>query len=1567
MPSKRFNPFGFLAPRGQRKTDQPAQASPPTTDAPATTNPPAQASVEASELEQARETARTMLADEGFMRHVTPAGREALAGLLAPEATAEQITQGIRAVRSIAQAVGQAMEQDALLQSLPEPLQEWYRTPTWPASRRWLAGHLVELPADAPDLLEVAALRASAAGNDRAATLQRHAELLRQARSGGVDAAYQAIVGPEAFGQPTQGGGAAGGPSESQIALNRADAERGVADPTFLAERLGLPPGDPQIAHIQAELRRALAGDESAASQRAADPEGMDSVVAWLNTSPSDAQRRYLEQHRELLAPASDALLQQLEQRYRDHAETLLTALRPSLDAVKAQHTALPDDLWEQLQTYDETMDALAELGSSRRLLDDIRREGGDMPAIAHVYANAKGGLALDLPTWLDELLEQLAAIPEQRASDLAQRVTLLQSAIEQARTRGDVAAEAQAALLETLALTLVNLAEMSADPRPMQETAIAALENALTAYTLDRYPKEYADVQTILGNALRERAAGSRRENIERAIAAYEQALRGYTPDRYSQQCATIQNNLGVAYRNRISGDKRENIERAIAAYEQALIVRTLERYPQDYGMTQNNLGAAYNDRAAGERSENLERAIAAYEQALLVRTLERFPTQHANTQNNLGNVYCDRILGEKRENLERAIKCYERALVVRTLDRYPQDYAMTQNNLGTVYNDRIVGDRRENLERAIACYEQALIVRTAERFPQQFANTQINLGNTYRRRIGVDKSASIERAIECYEQALNVSPIERFPDQYADAQHDLGIAYSERIVGDRDENLNHSISCYEQALLVRTLERRPLDFGATQNSLGLVAADRGDWPRAAAAFEATLEAQNFMLALSGSIEGRDLTLEREGGAATRAAYAHMRAGDAVAAALTIERGRARGLAETQRLQAGDPQRIGDPARRARYSEARASLSQAQITLNLPITNDELTEALRAHSISQQTLSQDEEAQQQVIAAAKREIEFTRSAAFQRAKAAFNAVVDDVRAAGDPADFLLAPLSLAGLYRAAACGGAGHALCYVGRSKWGGVAVIVFAADPASGRAARVETLHLPGLTTEAITELIERPLAPGDARHPSGYGYAQEGSGFGLLLRDWPGETLRERAQALHVTCREAGVASTLDAAVQRAMLALGAHAEYARLIDATLDALTPRETNILRSCISHLFLRIELTRGLATMADIALRPLADLLSAQGVHSVTLIPCGEVAAYPLAAAEIAPGITFGDRFPASVAPSARSLLRDEAAHAHAHQRRAGVATVGDPRVTHQPLQWGEAEALTIAHLARALGLPTEVRAQQKATRDWLLSRFADALLVDASCHGIFNAREPLDSYLALAGATTPTPLTLRELLNQGVEGHGLLFGLRLLILSACQTGILDLRGAQDEVRSMTAAVLEAGADAAMGALWSVDDKATYLLVVRFAQLWLPQMETLAPAIALAQAQRWLRTVTNAQLRAWRYDHFPEPTVEERREAGCAEPERDPWRDEEPQGAAARLIAVRGPGDRLADLDDDNAYGTGGVERGSRQERYDPQEAQSMIQAQAGGHATDDACPYAHPYYWAAFQVNGW
>lgn len=169
----------------------------------------------------------------------------------------------------------------------------------------------------------------------------------------------------------------------------------------------------------------------------------------------------------------------------------------------------------------------------------------------------------------------------------------------------------------------------------------------------------------------------------------------------------------------------------------------------------------------------------------------------------------------------------------------------------------------------------------------------------------------------------------------------------------------------------------------------------------------------------------------------------------------------------------------------------------------------------------------------------------------------------------------------------------------------------------------------------------------------------------------------------------------------------------------------------------------------------------------------------------------------------------------------------------------------------MTVAKLSRASGLPTEVAVQRDATRAWLIQALRRGLIIDASCHGSFDPDDFLRSALHLAYGQR---LHLASLLSHEVD----LRGLRLLMLSACQTAVLDLRGAVNEVRSLAVGMLQAGAQAVLAALWEVDEQATYLLLVRFVQEWFPHMNQMPPALALMRAQQWLRTVKNRDLREW-------------------------------------------------------------------------------------------------------------
>ncbi|MBA2393374.1 MAG: CHAT domain-containing protein [Ktedonobacteraceae bacterium] len=83
----------------------------------------------------------------------------------------------------------------------------------------------------------------------------------------------------------------------------------------------------------------------------------------------------------------------------------------------------------------------------------------------------------------------------------------------------------------------------------------------------------------------------------------------------------------------------------------------------------------------------------------------------------------------------------------------------------------------------------------------------------------------------------------------------------------------------------------------------------------------------------------------------------------------------------------------------------------------------------------------------------------------------------------------------------------------------------------------------------------------------------------------------------------------------------------------------------------------------------------------------------------------------------------------------------------------------------------------------QFRATRTWLVEQaFRKGRVLSLACHGMFDKQNFLHSFLLLAWQGK---LLLSDLLNEEVDLHGV----RLLILSACQTQVLNLGGAYNEV----------------------------------------------------------------------------------------------------------------------------------------------------------------------------------
>jgi CHAT domain-containing protein len=151
----------------------------------------------------------------------------------------------------------------------------------------------------------------------------------------------------------------------------------------------------------------------------------------------------------------------------------------------------------------------------------------------------------------------------------------------------------------------------------------------------------------------------------------------------------------------------------------------------------------------------------------------------------------------------------------------------------------------------------------------------------------------------------------------------------------------------------------------------------------------------------------------------------------------------------------------------------------------------------------------------------------------------------------------------------------------------------------------------------------------------------------------------------------------------------------------------------------------------------------------------------------------------------------------------------------------------------------------------EEHATRSELLQRLPGATYIHLACHGVFDMTQPLRSHLRLGGGQR---LLLSELLDQQLFKDA-----DLVVLSACQTAMIDFSHLPDEAIGLPTASLQAGAPRVLGSLWPVNDASTALLMEAFYRCLLLGVEgstaSLPPAAALRLAQRRLRSATAGEL----------------------------------------------------------------------------------------------------------------
>ncbi len=225
---------------------------------------------------------------------------------------------------------------------------------------------------------------------------------------------------------------------------------------------------------------------------------------------------------------------------------------------------------------------------------------------------------------------------------------------------------------------------------------------------------------------------------------------------------------------------------------------------------------------------------------------------------------------------------------------------------------------------------------------------------------------------------------------------------------------------------------------------------------------------------------------------------------------------------------------------------------------------------------------------------------------------------------------------------------------------------------------------------------------------------------------------------------------------------------------------------------------------------LARILIRPFEERI--RGAERLVIVPSRTLHHLPFATLPTAGGRYLVQERTLNILPNASSLyfLNKEVTDDRHH-----LLAVGNPKREDgaADLAFAEKEVVSIAgHFERP-----DVRTGAEATETALKQMdLVGRGVVHIAAHGRFDRKEPLKSALLLATDDR----------NDGdlemVEVFSLRMNPRLVVLSACESGIGSLEGG-DEVQGLNRAFLYAGAGGVLASLWSVSDESTYRLMGHF------------------------------------------------------------------------------------------------------------------------------------------------
>jgi len=874
--------------------------------------------------------------------------------------------------------------------------------------------------------------------------------------------------------------------------------------------------------------------------------------------------------------------------------------------------------------------------------------------------------------------------------------------------------------------------------------------------------------------------------------------------------------------------GNRASNLEIAIAGLEVLTKFFPRNAFPVHWAALQHSLGGSYLQRIRGDRAENLELAIAANEAALQVFAKKAFSPEWAEIQNNLGNAYSE------AGQIFKAIAAYQDALKVYNREEFPEHWAAIQHNLGMAYTEQ------GQFSEAIAACQAALEFYTHEAFPEDWAMIQNNLGYAYR------EAGQSEQAIPCLQAALEVRTREALPEKWAMSQYNLATAYSD--LGQVDEAIAYFRSSLEifkpTAFPVRRL-KAGRDFGKT-------AFNAGKWQEAIEGYAAAIEAVEISCSWASSNQRRQEILEDAMDVYTQIVQACLNNHQPDLAIEYVERSKARNLVQLFADTDSTLHPKGDqirPDTRKRLERLKAQIVDKQQQLDNLGEDVGLTANTLRSTLSDGILDYSTESIANLTPPAPLPYKGrgeTDSPLLAGEGQGERLTQSDDRDSSPNLNQIYAKRLRKELEDL--------------QEKFDEILDEILESDPAYALTQAVQPIRFQEILDqlEEHTAIIEWYITDERfftfviTRHHEPYVWQSQPDDLSELNR-WQQEYLDDYRQNKYHQWRD-----HLSPRLK----------ELSRILhlDEILDHV-PEDCQQL-ILIPHRYLHLF--------------PLHALPLVRQASRLPMVEEGGQDAHPTRE------ICLLDRFLDGVryAPSCQLLQLSKKRCTEPLQTTASKHLFAIQNPT-EDLTFANVEVEAI----RRYFDPTNILPTQEATKTaWNQPSTKEQLrlanFIHFSCHGYFNFESPLRSALVLSGAKVSGTDQLEDDNTRYIESPERdridlqkcllleeIFALdlrpcSLVTLSACETGLSDPKSLSDEYISLPSGFLVAGSPSIVGSQWAVNDFATAFLMVKFYENLvggglaetrsLSANQEVTVAVALNEAQKWLRDATTQELKEW-------------------------------------------------------------------------------------------------------------